>query len=369
MRKVITTLLETRKTAGGLAVALLVVGLAAAGCGGSGGSPSTTNGATGTSASSGGTLTGAGSTLIQPAIQGVWGPAYKAATINYAGVGSGTGIQDITARTVDFGASDAPLTPDQFAACHGCVQIPWALTATTAVVNLPGVANGGLRLSGPVLAEIYLGRITNWDDPAIKTLNPGLKLPNLKITVAHRSDGSGDTYAFTNYLSKVSSQWASKVGNATSVSWPVGVGGKGNPGVAAVVQSTSGSIGYVSVAYVLQNHLSPARLLNASGKYTLPTIASIESAAQLVQATKIPKDNAISITNAPRTSTKKYENAYPLATFTYVIVRKGGARASALKGFIRWALASKQQQAIRKYVFAPLPKVVVAKDESIIGGL
>ncbi len=310
----------------------------------------------------GGTLTGAGSSLIAPAIQGVWSQAYqrqKGVTVNYAAVGSGAGIAQITARTVDFGASDAPMTPAQFAACKGCVQIPWALTATTVVVNIPGVHEGQLRLTGNVVANIYLGKITNWDDPAIKALNPGLKLPDLKITVAHRSDGSGDTYAFTNYLHKVSSVWRHQVGYATSVKWPVGVGGKGNSGVAAIIGSTPGSIGYVSVAYVLQNHLTLAKLKNASGRYSLPTITSIESAAQLVRVHRIPSNNAISITDPPKTKTNKYANAYPLATFTYVIVPTTTPKAAALKAFIGWALQAPQQKSIQRLVFAPMPQVVI----------
>jgi phosphate transport system substrate-binding protein len=352
------------------AVAAIVVIIVAAGCGGSG-KRSTGNvaGAGKTTSSIGGTLTGAGSTLIQPAIQAVWGPGYNGATVNYSGVGSGTGIQSISSRTVDFGASDAPMTPDQFAACHGCVRIPWALTATTAVVNIPNVRSGQLHLTGPVLAKIYLGQITKWNDPAIEKLNAGLNLPDLEITVVHRSDGSGDTYAFTNYLSKVSKQWSSQVGNATTVSWPVGVGGKGNPGIAAIMNSQPGSIGYVSVAYVLQNHLTLAGLKNASGQYTLPTIHSIESAAQLVNGKRLPKDNAISITDAPKTKTKTSADAYPLATFTYVIVPKNSSQTAALKAFISFALTSKEQKAIRKLVFAPMPQVVVQRDKSTLAGL
>lgn len=311
----------------------------------------------------GGTLNGAGSSLIAPAVQGVWGPAYQHAkgfTINYASVGSGTGIQDIQARTVDFGASDAPMTPAQFAACKGCVQIPWALTSTTVVVNIPGVNGGQLRLTGPVLGKIYLGQITNWNDPAIASLNPGLKLPNLKITVAHRSDGSGDTYVFTNYLKKVSPTWRHRVGWATSVNWPIGVGGKGNSGVAAILTSTPGSIGYVSVAYVIQNHLALVRMKNASGKYVLPTIKTIEAAAQLVNAKKIPSNNAISITQPPKTKTKKYANAFPLATFTYVIVPTKTTQAAALKAFIAWVLQAPQQKSIQRFVFAPMPNTVIA---------
>jgi len=241
---------------------------------------------------SAGTLNGAGSSLVAPAVA-VWQQLYKGDTVNYSAIGSGGGIQAISHRTVDFGASDAPLTKSQGAGCHGCVQIPWALTATSPVVNIPGVAARQLKLTGTVLANIYLGNITNWNDPAIKQLNRGLALPNLKITPVHRSDGSGDTYVFTNYLSKVNKGWKSKVGCATTVSWPAGIGGSKNAGVAAAVSANSGAIGYVSVAYVIQNHLKLARLKNASGKYVLPTIASIESAAQLVKGTRIPANNKI----------------------------------------------------------------------------
>ena len=301
------------------------------------------------------TLKGAGSTLIAPALA-VWGPMYKGDTVQYNGIGSGGGIQAISHRTVDFGASDAPLNKAQGQGCNGCVQVPWALTATSPVVNIPGVAAHQLKLSGTVLANIYLGSITNWNDPAIKKLNPGLSLPSLKIVPVHRSDGSGDTYVFTNYLSKVNKQWKTKVGNATSVSWPAGIGGKGNAGVAAAVGSNSGAIGYVSVAYVVANHLKLARLKNASGKYVLPTLASIESAAQLVKGAHIPANNKISVTNPPKSD--KYRNAYPLATFTYVIIPRHTPKAPQLKAFVTWALGSTAQNAIKKLVFAPMPNSV-----------
>jgi phosphate transport system substrate-binding protein len=313
----------------------------------------------------GGTLNGAGSSLVGPALA-VWGPMYqkaKGVSVNYASIGSGGGIAQISARAVDFGASDAPFTPDQATGCKhagvGCIQIPWALAATGPVVHIPGVHQGQLRLTGSVLARIYLGKITNWSDPAITKLNPGLNLPNLKITVVYRSDGSGDTYAFTNYLSKVSKTWNSRVGYATAVSWPTGIGGNHNNGVAAAVASTDGSIGYVSTAYVIQNHLTMAKMKNASGKYTLPSIRSIESAAQLVKAKKIPKNNAISIVDPPKTKNKKYANAWPISTFTYVLLPRKTPKAGLLKAFIGWALQPTAQNAIKKLVFAPMPKVVV----------
>jgi phosphate transport system substrate-binding protein len=313
-----------------------------------------------------GTLNGAGSSLIAPAVA-VWGSMYSADTINYSPIGSGGGITQISARNVDFGASDAPMTKSQGDGCHGCVQIPWALTATSPVVNIPGVKADQLKLTGTVLANIYLGNITNWDDPAIKQLNPGVNLPNLKITAVHRSDSSGDTYVFTNYLSKVSKTWKSKVGCATTVSWPTGVGGNKNPGVAAIIGSTAGSIGYVSIAYTISNHLSLAKLKNAAGSYVLPTVKTIESAAQLVKSTKIPANNKISITNPPKSP--KFKNAYPLSTFTYVIVPQKTPKAAELKAFIKFALSANAQSAIKKLVFAPMPSVVIAKANSTLASV
>jgi phosphate transport system substrate-binding protein len=313
-----------------------------------------------------GTLNGAGSSLIAPAVA-VWGSLYKAATINYSPIGSGGGITQISARNVDFGASDAPMTKTQGDGCHGCVQIPWALTATSPVVNIPGVSADKLRLTGTVLADIYLGTIKTWNDPAIKKLNPGLNLPSTKIVPVHRSDSSGDTYVFTNYLSKVNHTWKTKVGCATTVSWPAGVGGNKNDGVSAIVRSTPGTIGYVSIAYTIANHLSLARLKNAAGNYVLPTVVTIESAAQLVRSTRIPANNKISITNPPKS--KKYKNAYPLSTFTYVIVPQKTAKAAQIKAFVKWALGRTAQSAIKRLVFAPMPTVVISKANSTIASI
>jgi len=292
-------------------------------------------------------------------VTSVWGPKYASqtdVTVNYSSVGSGAGIAAITAKSVDFGASDAPLNPDQAAACGDCVQIPWALSATVPTYNIPGVHSGQLKLTGPVLADIFLGKITKWNDPSIKAINKGTSLPGLAITTAHRSDGSGDTYAFTDYLSKVSKTWASQVGSATAVNWPGGVGGKGNSGVAAAVASTPGSIGYVSDAYVLQNHLAKARLKNASGRYTLPSIKSIGEAASLVKS--VPADMNVSITNPPKAASRKLRDAWPLSTFTYIIVPHTTAKAKEIKNFVSWALTHGQPP-IRKYVFAPMPLVMV----------
>jgi phosphate transport system substrate-binding protein len=313
---------------------------------------------------SAGTLNGAGSSLVAPAVA-KWGSMYSADTVNYAPIGSGGGIKQISARAVDFGASDAPLTKAQGASCKSCVQIPWALTATIPVYNIPGVGDHQLKLTGTVLANIYLGNITDWNDPAIKAVNKGLNLPDKKIVPVHRSDGSGDTYVFTNYLSKVSKTWKSKVGCATTVSWPTGPGGSKNPGVAALVRSTPGAIGYVSDFYAIQNHIAKAELKNASGAYVLPKISSIEAAAQLVKGTKIAANNKISLTNPPKS--KKYKNAWPMSTFTYVIVPTSTPKAAQIKAFIRFALSANAQAAIKPYVFAPMPSVVIKAATKTLG--
>jgi len=312
------------------------------------------------------TINGAGSSLVAPALA-IWGPAYAKATgvqVNYSSVGSGAGIAAITAKTVDFGASDAPLNPDQASACGDCVQIPWALSATVPTYNIPGLHSGQLKLDGPTLAKIFLGQITKWNDPAIAALNKGTSLPDLAITTAHRSDGSGDTYAFTDYLSHVSSEWASKVGNATAVNWPVGVGGKGNSGVAGVIASTPGSIGYISVAYVKQNKLDWTRMKNAAGNYVLASAPDIESAAQTV--TSVPADNKMSIVDPPKSA--KFKNAWPLSTFTYIIVHTSTPQAQELRKFVFWALTPKSQHLINNsfLVFAPIPKVVLVAAEKTL---
>ncbi len=225
----------------------------------------------------GGSLTGAGSTFVFP-LMSQWIAGYQAAagvTVTYGSVGSGAGIAQITARTVDFGASDAPFTPSQQSACDAgppastCVQIPWAVSGTAVDYNVPGVPQH-IKLTGPVIAEIYLGQITNWNDPAIAALNPGVTFPTLAITPIYRSDGSGTTYNFTQYLSAVSPAFSAKVGVATSVSFPVGVGGKGSSGVAGVLSQTSGGIAYTDVAYAVQSHFQTARSRTLPGSGCCP---------------------------------------------------------------------------------------------------
>ena len=225
-------------------------------------------------------ITGAGATFPYP-IYAKWAEAYKAKTgigLNYQSIGSGGGIKQITNRTVDFGASDAPLSTDQLRQAN-LLQFPTVMGGVVPVVNLPGITGGQLKLTGPVLADIFLGKVKKWNDPAITGLNKGVALPDQAITVVHRSDGSGTTFIFTNYLSKISPEWKEKVGNETSVSWPAGVGGKGNEGVASYVKQIKGAIGYVEYAYALQNKMAHTLMQNREGNFVAPTADTFKAAA------------------------------------------------------------------------------------------
>ena len=308
------------------------------------------------------TITGAGSTFVSPLVS-VWTPAIGSAfgySLQYSAVGSGAGIQSISSRQVDFGASDAPLTPDQASACNGCVQIPWALSATSIAYNVPG-APVHLNLSGPVLARIFMGDISNWNDPAIKALNKGANLPDLKITPIFRSDGSGTTYNFTDYLSSVSPAWKSKVGNATSVNFPTGLGARGSSGVAGLVSRTDGGITYVDVAFALKNHIRFAAVKNAAGKFLFPSLRRISAAAAAFP--KVPSNNEMHIVNPPKSAPL----AYPISTYTYVIVPQQTSHAAELRKLIFWALTQGQQA---KYtaplLFVPLPKTVLVASEKTL---
>jgi phosphate transport system substrate-binding protein len=310
-------------------------------------------GASGSKASSG-SLTGAGSTFVSKLVQ-AWIPKVQGALdikVTYGPIGSGGGIAQITNRTVDFGASDAPLTPDQFAACKGCVQIPWALSATSIPYRLDGGPNR-IRLNGPVIANIFLGKIKTWDDAAIKKLNKGKSIPNTPITVIHRSDGSGTTYNITDYLSSVSKEWKSRVGRGTAVNWPTGVGGRGSSGVSAALSQTNGGITYVDVAFSLANHFKFASVKNRAGNYTLPGLRGIKAAGDTILRVA-PNNGGISIVNP----SKRQPLAYPICTFTYVIVPKQTAKAAELKKFVTWALTKGQTDG-PKLLFSPLPKVVL----------
>jgi phosphate transport system substrate-binding protein len=308
------------------------------------------------------TISGAGSTFVAPLVAQWVSPIGSAYGIElqYSPIGSGGGVAAITARTVDFGASDAPLTTDQFTACNGCEQIPWALGGTAIMYNLPGVKNL-LHMDGPTLAKIFMGQITKWNDPAIAKLNKGVSLPSTAITIAHRSDNSGTTFNLTDYLSSVSKPWATQLGKGVAVNWPVGVGGKGSSGVAGVVSSTPGAIGYADVAYALQSHLKYFAVENRSGKFTTPGSRGILAAATSDQ--KPAADNSLSIVNPP----KKYDNAYPISTFTYVIVPLQSAKATDLKHFLFWAVTKGQTGPYTaKLRFVPLPKSVLVVAEKAI---
>ncbi len=300
-----------------------------------------------------GSLTGAGSSFVAPLVS-AWIPKVESAygiKITYGPIGSGGGINAITNRTADFGASDAPLSPDQFAACKGCVQIPWALSATSIAYRGDELPNH-LRLDGKTLAGIFLGTIKRWNDPAIKKQNKGKSLPDLAITVIHRSDNSGTTYNMTEYLSKVSPQWKVRAGKGVAVDWPTGVGARGSSGVSASLTQTNGGITYVDVEYSLKNHFKFAAVKNRAGVYQLPGLRGITAAGATILRVA-PNNGGISIVDPA----KRQPLAYPISTFTYVIVPKETSKAKELKQFVRWAL-TKGQASGPKLLFAPLPKVV-----------
>jgi phosphate transport system substrate-binding protein len=317
----------------------------------------TTGALAGGSATKARVLTGAGATFPFPLIS-QWQKDYESKTgtkINYNPIGSGGGIAAITARTVDFGASDAPLTADQFAACKGCVQIPWVLSATSVLYNLPGVPNN-LRLTGPIIAAIYLGQITQWNDPRITRINPGVNFPNTKITVVWRSDGSGTTYNWTDYLSSVSPAFKSKVGYSTQVNFPVGVGGRGSSGVAGIVKNTPGGIGYADIAYALANKIQFARVQNRDGKFVTPGLRAIAAAGSLIK--RVPATNEMHIVNPP----KGNPLAYPICTFSYVLLPMKTDKAPELRKFVFYALTQGQKLG-PKLLFVPIPKVVLVASE------
>jgi phosphate transport system substrate-binding protein len=308
------------------------------------------------------TLVGAGSSFVAPLVS-QWQADYASKTgvqIAYSPIGSGGGIAAITARQVDFGASDAPLSPDQFSACNGCVQIPWALSATSIVYNLDGVPNN-LHMNGPVLAKIYLGQIKKWNDPAIKALNPSVTLPDLDITPVYRSDNSGTSYNFTDYLSAVSPDWNSKIGRGVNANWPAGQGGKGSSGLAGIVSNTKGAIGYVDVAYALKNHLKFMAMRNNSGSFATPGLRAIIAAASTVKT--VPPTNEMHIVNPPKSD----KRAYPICTFTYVIIPLKTSKAAELRRFVFYAVNPRQGQLLGpKLLFAPLPvPVLVAAERTL----
>ncbi len=311
-------------------------------------------------------INGAGSTFVFPLVS-TWTPALGTAfdyTIQYSAIGSGGGIQAITNRSVDFGASDAPLTSDQFTACNGCVQIAWALAGTSIPYNIPGLTvpkNTNLHLSGDVIAKIYMGQITNWSDPAIKALNPKATLPDLKITPVYRTGNSGTTYNFTDYLSSVSSSWKSQIGAGQSVNWPAGTGASGSAGVAGVVANTPGAMCYVDTAFALSSHLHFASIKNAAGNFINPSIRNVAAAGNAV--TSVPANGELHIVNPP----KKMATAYPIATYTYIILPTKSAHATELRKMVFWALTQGQaSKYTAKLWFAPIPLVVLKASEKAL---
>ena len=311
--------------------------------------------------SSSGNVNGAGSTFVAPLVSKWVNPVQQSLGIqlNYNAIGSGGGVSAITNKQADFGASDAPLS--QFSpTCSSCVQIPWALAATGVMYNLPGFPN--LKMSGPVLAQIYMGKITKWNARAIKRLNTGKNLPSTSITVVHRADSSGTTYNFTDFLSKVSKSWKSKVGTGTSVNWPTGEGEAKSSGVAGAVRTTPGAIGYADAYYAIHNHLGLFRMRNRSRHFVKVSAKAILSAAAL--DTHPAKDGSLSIVNPP--AKFKYRYAYPICTYTYVDVQKSsGANAANIKKVIGWAI-TKGQKFGPPLLFEPLPKPVVTFDKKQI---
>ncbi len=302
-----------------------------------------------------GGFTGAGSTWVYPLLA-KWSAAYKDQTgiqVNYQSIGSGGGIAQIKAGTVAFGASDMPLKPEDLKAA-GLIQFPTAVAGEDLIYNLPGIGPLQIVLNGPVVAGIYLGKITHWNDPAIARLNPGVHLPSTYITVVHRSDGSGTTFTFCNYLSKVSPEWKQKVGANTSVAWPTGVGGKGNEGVASYVQRIVGSIGYVEYAYILENRLSDARMVNADGKIVSPSLKGFQDASANVDWTKA-QDFYVILTDHTGPDT------WPISGCTWEILRKNASKESNLEvmRFFDWGFEHGQQLA-QSISFGPLPPGTVA---------
>lgn len=310
-------------------------------------------------------LTAAGATFPDP-IYEKWFSEYSSAhpgvQINYAPIGSGGGIAQVTKGLVDFGASDMPMTDEMLSSSPvKLINLPTVLGAVVPVYNVPGVKD--LRFSGDVLADIYMGKITNWNDARIAKDNPDAKLPDQKIIVVHRSDGSGTTFIWTDYLSKVSKDWASGPGKGTSPSWPVGVGGKGNPGVAGFVRQLPGSIGYVELIYALQNKINFGAVKNVGGNWITASIDTVTEAAASIK--QMPADYRVSITNAPGA------NAYPISSFTYLLIPLKGnnqQNRAVIKDLLSWILKSGEGQ-VSALSYAPLPQNLVDKELNTVYSL
>jgi phosphate transport system substrate-binding protein len=304
-------------------------------------------------------LNGAGGTAIYPVLS-VWANHYQQKTgnkVNYQSIGSGGGIKQIESKTVDFANSDKPLMHEDLVK-NNLDQFPQVIISIVPVVHLPGIKPGQLVIDGPTLANIYLGKITKWNDPALKKLNPKAPLPNMSIIVAHRSDGSGTTFNFTNYLGKVSNEWKTNVGSDTSVSWPVGIGGKGNEGVSATVQQTVGAMGYVEYAYAMQNHLTYMDMINKDGKRVTPSMEAFQTAAANADFSKV-QDFYLILTDQPGAG------SWPITAATYMLMRKDypvEKNHEVLK-FLDWALHDGQADS-KSLDYVPFPDTVVKQIEA-----
>ncbi|MEQ1727112.1 MAG: phosphate ABC transporter substrate-binding protein PstS [Vicinamibacterales bacterium] len=308
-------------------------------------------------------INGAGATFPYPIYSKWFDEYYKkngSIEINYQSIGSGGGIRQVSNETVFFGATDGPMTDEQLKAAPGVIlHFPMVLGADVPVYNLAGVAE--LKFTGPLLADIFLGKVKKWNDPAIAKVNAGVALPNTEITVVHRSDGSGTTYIWADYLSKVSPEWKEKVGVSTALNWPAGVGGKGNEGVAGLVSQTPGSIGYVELIYALQNTIAFGAVQNANGEFVKASTESVTAAAAAAAGT-MPADFRVSITNAAGAG------AYPVSSFTWLLLYedpKDKAQSKAMVDFVKWALTDGQQFA-SQLGYAPLPSDVVKQELTVL---
>jgi phosphate transport system substrate-binding protein len=315
-----------------------------------------------------GTLTGAGATFPNP-IYTKWFDEYSRQTgvqINYQSIGSGGGIRQFTEGTVDFGATDGPMTDAQIAAVEGNVaHIPTVLGADVVTYNLPALGQTRLKLDGGTIADIFLGKITRWNDARIRGMNPGIAMPDEAILVVHRSDGSGTTFIFTDYLSKVSPEWKSKVGAATSVSWPTGLGGKGNEGVTQQVKQNQGTIGYVELIYAISNGLPYSDVKNPAGNFVEPTLNSVSAAAASADL-KPGTDFRVSITNAPGAA------AYPIASFTWLLVHPtpaDSAKGKLIRDFMAWMITPEAQRLASDLHYAPLPVPVIELVQERLKGM
>ena len=344
---------------------VVLVGLFLSACGGGSSAGSGTSTVSCPSVSG---LTGAGSTFDNPLFSQMFASSAYPKTkcgvnINYQSVGSGAGINQLLNHTVDFGATDSPMTSTQLAQSTGgpIIHVPVTLGAEAISYNLTSVpSTTHLKFTGTLVANIYLGHITTWDDPAIAQLNPGVSLPHEAISVVHRSDGSGTTGIFTHYLSAVNSEWSTRVGAGTTVNWPVGVGGKGNAGVAAAVKSTAGAIGYLELAYVLSNNITYGLMQNAAGNYIAPSLEGAKAAAANV--TTIPADLRFFIVNAPGAT------SYPISGFSWVIVYQHQTNASKGEAIanLLWWMTHEGQQYSTALSYVPLPATIVTRDEAQI---